>query len=323
MAVDYETLRSSPRLLLEADLKPVQGDRFQPTGFPDLGPGLYERPDGTEMLLVESPQSMANRLERVCWSEEDDDLRKPLRGLPYVRIELDKGNTTNTILEAHRLNSPYIMVSKDSSFKDTLKTELAILAEGPIDLRKLSEVVFKYDPNSIIHGLFLARDDFAGGRLKLKRCLSAFIEAKGVHPAESGGTKVDRVDPSGKKFSGGKGAEKGFGNVPFHRTEFTAESTTAFFNLDSRQLLSYGLPEEAEELLLALALWKIEMFLKEGLRLRTACDFALQGEEVKEPSGYKLPEIEDLESAIRDSIEACKKKKLFADPQVTKVKFKT
>ena len=46
----YTTLQQQPRLLIEADLRPVQGDRFQPTGFPDLGAATYKRPDGTPML---------------------------------------------------------------------------------------------------------------------------------------------------------------------------------------------------------------------------------------------------------------------------------
>lgn len=32
----YDDIRSH-RLLIEAELVPVQGSRFQPTGFPDLG----------------------------------------------------------------------------------------------------------------------------------------------------------------------------------------------------------------------------------------------------------------------------------------------
>ncbi len=57
---------SFSRILMEVDLKPVQGSRFQPTGFPDLGVASYELADGTSMLLVESAQSMGNRLEVVC-----------------------------------------------------------------------------------------------------------------------------------------------------------------------------------------------------------------------------------------------------------------
>jgi len=67
----FDQLKGVPRLLIHADLKPVQGDRFQPTGFADLGAAIYERPDGRRMLLVESAQSMANRLEHTCLAATD------------------------------------------------------------------------------------------------------------------------------------------------------------------------------------------------------------------------------------------------------------
>ena len=66
-------LATTPRLLLEAPLQPLQGTRFQPTGFPNLGAATYEGPGGERMLLVESAQSMANRLETVCWDKPSDD----------------------------------------------------------------------------------------------------------------------------------------------------------------------------------------------------------------------------------------------------------
>lgn len=64
--MDLDLLKNAPRLLLEADLSPVVGRRFQPTGFADLGAAEYSLPDGTPMLLVESAQSVANRLEKTC-----------------------------------------------------------------------------------------------------------------------------------------------------------------------------------------------------------------------------------------------------------------
>ena len=73
MPVDFKALEDKPRILIEAMLKPVAGTRIQPTGFPDLGPATYEAPDGNggtvSTLLVESAQSMANRLEAVCWDD--------------------------------------------------------------------------------------------------------------------------------------------------------------------------------------------------------------------------------------------------------------
>src|SRR5436190_2660659 len=102
-------LKDQPRLLMQASLHPIQGDRFQPTGFPDLGAAIYKRPDGTPMLLVESAQSMANRLEAVCWDEANDRIIATLVGLPHIVVDLGKGLTTSSIQEAHRLNSPYII----------------------------------------------------------------------------------------------------------------------------------------------------------------------------------------------------------------------
>ena len=49
----FEALTNAPRLLIEQKLKPIQGERFQPTGFDDLGAADYKLHDGTRMLLVE------------------------------------------------------------------------------------------------------------------------------------------------------------------------------------------------------------------------------------------------------------------------------
>jgi CRISPR-associated protein Csb1 len=62
--MNLDPLKDQPRLLLQAKLKPVQGARFQPTGFPDLGAATFDGPGGEKMLLLESAQSMANRLRQ-------------------------------------------------------------------------------------------------------------------------------------------------------------------------------------------------------------------------------------------------------------------
>src|SRR5258708_39031533 len=103
MPIDFDRLNTAPRILIEAALKPVAGTRIQPTGFPDLGPATYDAPDGNggtiSTLLVESAQSMANRLEAVCWDEATEDLVEELKGLPYVKVKLaglgDGNDTTN------------------------------------------------------------------------------------------------------------------------------------------------------------------------------------------------------------------------------------
>ncbi len=311
----FERLADEPRLLMKVPLKPIQGSRFQPTGFPDLGAAEYERYDGTTMLLVESAQSMANRLESVCWDTTEDSLVEPLRGLPYVNVvDEDDEPLTNSILESHRLNSPYILESDDKSFFNLLKEELGGLEKGAVNLTDFAAKLLKYDANCLIHGVFLAKSDLAGGRLRIPRALSAFIEAENVKPAPSGGVKFDRVDPSGD-------TKKGFGNVPFHRTEYTGE-ITAYFNLDLAQLRGYGLGKPVEQMLIGLSLYKIRRFLHEGLRLRTACDFDLAGElEVQRPSGYEVPALETLTDAMPGLIVEASGS--FADPAVTQVAFTT
>lgn len=343
-AIDYTALQKAPRLLMEAKLKPLQGHRFQPTGFADLGPARYTLPDGTEMLLVESTQSVANRMELACWDQAKDDVISELQGLPYIRVKRpgDGGNgaLTNSILEAHRINSPYILEGGDKSVFDTLKKDAAGMEQGPVDIRALARLILKYDPNAVIHGVFLAKSDLAGGRLRLPRLLSGFIEASDVRPAESGGVKNDRVDPSGD-------AKQGFGNVPFHRTEFVAREIKAYFNLDLALLRGYGLGQNADEpkgqhsdeqsggnsaekkevewsdpekLLIALSLFKIRRFLSTGLRLRTACDLELDGEmTVTQPQGWVLPTEGELLGECKNLIENCKSH--FADPPITEVEW--
>lgn len=312
MSLDLSALASQPRLLLEIPLKPLQGSRFQPTGFPDLGAATYRHAD-TDMLLVESAQSMANRLESVCWDEASDDLVTPLKGLPYVKVAADGEVTTNSILESHRINSPYILEGADKSFFKTLQSELGAMEKGRVDLKLLAKVLLKYDVNALVHGVFLAKKELAGGRLRLPRMLSAFIEAEQTSVVASGGVKKDEVDPSGD-------AKKGFGHVPFHRDEYTAEKITAFFNLDIAQLRGYGLPKEAETLLLALSLFKIQKFLRDGLRLRTACDLEPAGAVIiKRPEEFTLPTLDSLEKELPALIKAASKN--FADPVVTEVQY--
>jgi CRISPR-associated protein Csb1 len=308
MPIDYNKLQTFPRLLMEVELRPLQGDRFQPTGFADLGPARYTVPspngDGSvEMLLVESAQSVANRMELACWDDANDDLIPELRGLPYILVKTRDGKKlTNSVLEAHRINSPYILEGKDKSVFNRLKQDAAGLETGPVKLSQLAALVFKYDTNAILHGVFIAKSDLAGGRLRLSRALSGFIEAEDVRVAESGGVKNDRVDPGGDTTAG-------FGNVPFPRTEFVARGINAYFNLDLALLRGYGLGEQATQLLIALALFKIRRFLSTGLRLRTACDLEAKGDlGVTRPQGFTLPAEKDLLAECTRLIGACKDK---------------
>jgi len=311
MSLDLSALSNAPRLLIQAKLKPLQGTRFQPTGFPEIGAAQYEGPNGEAMLLVESSQSLANRMEEVCWDKVANDWVRPLSGLSVIKVNDKDGKPlTNSVLEAHRINSPYILEGKDKTVFDRLKSELASIEEGFVDLRKLASVLLKLDINALLHGVFLAKKDLAGGRLRLPRALSGFIEASKVNTAASGGVKNDGVNPSGD-------TSKGFGNVPFARDEFVSSEIEAFFNLDLAQLRGYGFPQPVYELLVALALFKIRGFLEEGLRLRTACDLECESIEVKRPSGFQLPSWGELKAALPGLIENAKADASFEVTTVT------
>ncbi len=331
MPIDLTPLNVAPRVLIEAALKPVAGTRIQPTGFPDLGPATYQDANDVPTLLVESAQSMANRLEAVCWDEAADDIAPELRGLPFVKVKLagigDGTDTTCSLLEFHRLNSPYIMsgAANGKNFDTVLKGELRLSAApgaeeddvaGVVNLRRLAKVCFKYDPNSLVHGVFLEK---IAGRLRHPRALSAFIEATGVGRADSGGVKFDRALPKPKVA--GVDAKGGYGNVPFHRTEFTARAITAYFSLDLSQIRGYGLPEEAVSLLTVLSLWKVRKFLDSTMRLRSACELEIDenggGVQVKRPNGFSLPSADELTGELKKFIGKCKP--YFAEPAVTEL----
>lgn len=299
--LNLSKLDNVSRLLMTVPLRPIQGDRFQPTGFPSLGAATYQTREGPK-LLVESAQSMANRLETTCWDAAQNKPVDVLDGISHVTVTRKGAFLTDSMLEAHRINSPYLLEGEDRNFFDNLKAELGGLEEGPIDRKKLAEVLLKYDIGSLIHGVFLTKKDLAGGRLRVARALSSFIEASGATVAASGGVKNDHVNPSGETKSG-------FGNVPFARDEYVAERIDCQINLDLAQIRGYGLEPKVQQLLILLALYRLRKLLDGDLRLRTACDLEPVDQDnlvASRPEGFKLPSLADLEAAVKSAITDCK-----------------
>ncbi len=300
MTINLSALDGATRLLFTIELKPLQGDRFQPTGFPGLGAATYQSKDGPK-LLVESAQSMANRLETTCWDPVENQPITPLRSVSHVTVTRQGAFLTDSMLEAHRLNSPYLLENKkDTSFIDTLKKDLGGLDAGPINRKLLAEMLLRYDVGSLLHGVFLAKKELAGGRLRVARALSAFIEATGTRVAPSGGVKNDHVNPAGDTRSG-------FGNVPFARDEFTADQIHLHVNFDLGQVRGYGFGPEVERLLVLLGLHRLRKLLDGDLRLRTACDLEPVSRDrivALRPGGFELPARKVLEDALASAISA-------------------
>lgn len=311
----FEQLKNVPRLLLEQELRPVQGDRFQPTGFADLGAADYRLHDGRRMLLVESAQSVANRLEQTCLDGWGPDIAPELAGLPYVKAKLQGASDaeTSSLIEAHRVNSPFII--SDSSFQAEFLSVSGYEKGRAINWKKAAAALLHFDANALLHGVFMA--NLLDGRMRFPRAVSGFVEASDVMEAVSGGVKNNPLDPTGKIRATSYDKDV-YSNVPYSRMEYTAASVKAYFNLDLALIAGYGLPEPARDMLIALALFKVRRFLTSGLRLRTACDLIpSRGMDVTAPIGFCVPVEAALLAQVQDGIRACTDGGLFAVPPVT------
>ncbi len=289
-----EVLKGASPLVLTATLEPIVGDRFQPAGFPEIGHVIYKAPrkdGGTEnVCIVDSAASMANHLESVCQrSAHDLDLVEDLDGLPYLRCVT---NTTEgkeptnerevvvtSLTEGHRIASSYFLdgvplrnggAKGDDTFEDDLVTRFGIVLPGsskahppPAKWWDVFKTIFEADPNSLVHGVL-----FPQWQIKIPRALTAHLEAFGAGRVDRSGVKFDRL---GKTTSG---------QPIFAVDDATAESIRATFVLDVSLIRSFGrktggstlgLSDKQQELLVAIALWKIRRLLESPFRYRSGC----------------------------------------------------
>jgi CRISPR-associated protein Csb1 len=290
-----DVLKGESPLVLTATLEPIAGDRFQPAGFPEIGHVIYKAPrkNGTteNVCIVDSAASMANHLETVCQRGTHDlDLVDELQGMPYIRcvtgdlvhgrLPKDKRETIVTSLtEGHRIASTYFLdgtrlnddgSKSDGKFEGELIKKFGIVLPGsskshppPEKWWNVFKTVFELDPNSLVHGVL-----FPQWQIKIARALTAHLEAFGAARVDRSGVKFDRL---GKTTSG---------QPIFAVDDVTAESIRATFVLDVSLIRSFGrkkgettlgLSEKQQELLVALALWKIQRLLASPFRFRSGC----------------------------------------------------
>ena len=282
--IDLNAFKGACRLLITVPLKVADGTngRFQPTGFPDLGPALYkgvrefeekEGKDDTKkvqravnMLFSDTAAALGNWLEEVCLSGED--YNADCQGIPYVRV-LDGDGTgepkpflTSSVREPHRLASPYVLSAKPLGGQETMKDwlrkpeQFSVNKTRPVRPWVLAQKLFTIDPGCILHGVFLEELD---GRLRLPRLLSGFIEAANPNQVNYGG--VYRGEVSAKD------------NIPFSKQEFTSDDIQASFILHLSTLSGHRLTPDQTRFLILWSLYKIDTLLRRGLRLRSGCEF--------------------------------------------------
>jgi CRISPR-associated protein Csb1 len=322
------------RLVLQATLVPVTGDLFQPAGFPDIGHVIYDAPrkDGTKerVCVVDSPASMANHLEAVSLaSSQTLDLHSDIAGMPYVECVTDVPGTNNgsnptrlvvtSLSEGHRLASSYFLDDKGKvvsngavsaeTFAAVLRTGFGIEDLGkkthplPGDWWKVFRTIFRYDPNSLVHGIL-----FPAMGIKLSRVLTAHHEAFGA----------DRVGLSGVKFD--KLGKTTSGQPIFSVDKETAREIRATFVIDLSLIRSFGngtdgLNNNQKIFLLELALWKIGRLLSGPYRFRSGCDLKLSAlTRIENGQSMELSATElsrEIATALTNAG--------FQDPHVTKV----
>jgi|SRR5579883_1751170 len=185
-------------------------DRFQPAGFPEVGHVIYDAPrsngQAEKVCIVDSPASMANHLEQVCLAGENDpSLHPDLDGLPYVKCVTDRNPTVassevtlkeddprdrlvaTSLTEGHRIASDYFLDAnklgqgnrpEEEGFRDVLRREFQIVEVKkdktyfipPEAWWAIYSTLFKYDPNSLVHGVLFAKE-----QIKISRMLTAHL----------------------------------------------------------------------------------------------------------------------------------------------------
>jgi CRISPR-associated protein Csb1 len=322
------------RLTIQATLVPVAGDLFQPAGFPDIGHVLYDAPraDGQKekVCIVDSAASMANHLEALSLaSAQTLELHPSLDGMPYVQCLTDAAGTgggstptrlvVTSLSEGHRLASSYFLDEKAKLIRDghvstdafitVLRGEFGMPDLGkkthplPGDWWNVFRTVFRYDPNSLVHGIL-----FPPLGIKLARVLTAHHEAFGAERVGLSGVKFDKL---GKTTSG---------QPIFAVDKETAREIRATFVIDLALIRSFGraddgLSQGQKQFLLEFALWKIGRLLGGPYRFRSGCDLKLG-------KLYRLENGQAVElplAALQRDVAAAIREAGFTDPRVTKV----
>lgn len=236
----------------------------------------------------------------------DIELHADLQGLPYVvcvtdrnfsvqngQIKLNQNDprdkpVNSTFTEGHRIASDYFLDGLFGTpnwnseknewtgevFRDRLRREFGITEVKrdktyfihPEDWWNIYRTIFKYDPNSLVHGVMFAKE-----QIKIQRFLTATHEAFGASRVGRSGVKFDRL---GKTVSG---------QPIFAVDEETADEIRATFILDLAFLRSMGRDERGlndaqKKLLLGLALWKIKQLTGKPFRFRTNCFLKRSGD---------------------------------------------
>jgi CRISPR-associated protein Csb1 len=315
----------APRPVME---EKTEGDKKNLVQAKDIaGNRLWSK---QKVCVVDSAASMANHLEAVSLaSAQTLELHSALEGMPYLQCLTDAPGTTGgtsptrlvvtSLSEGHRLASSYFLDDKGKVVRDNavsadnfatiLRTGFGIQDLGkkthplPGDWWNVFRTIFRYDPNSLVHGIL-----FPAMGIKLSRVLTAHHEA----------FDADRVGLSGVKFD--KLGKTTSGQPIFSVDKETAREIRATFVIDLSLIRSFGsgtngLTNNQKQFLLELALWKIGQLLSRPYRFRSGCDLKLATlVRIENGLASELPP-----TALQRDIQTALGSAGFEDPRITQV----
>jgi len=259
-----DKLYGQDRVLITAALTLTKRHFLQPTGFPDIDACIYRDKEGRRWCLVESEQSMSNRLEAVSMKSPGvwvDDLK----GLPLIAVKnKDDDLLATNLTEPHRLASSYVLESKRTGnaadMRALFEDKLGLRSGGdfwPLDKRPdLEKLVFALDPAALLHGFQFVQWKFVG--LRQARLIHARLEAELADDPEVhyGMVKWDAIEPESTRE---ERANKGQSIAA--KSRIVPKDVTATFEIDLLALKSLSLEANRKRFLLGLTLWKIGAFL--------------------------------------------------------------
>ena len=326
-----------PAIAFQLHLESFGPSAIQLPTFQDVGNAVFSRPDGVQSGILDTHASMANRLEAAVWNEPQETVINCLEQMPFVSVRSPSNQlVTASVLESHRLNSPYIFKSKMPGQKETFEQYFAERlkpADGTPGGYKpeLAKIFAEIDPCSLIHGTFMSYSKnfmLSGAGSKLTAALTGFAEVSNISPVEYGTAKQDRINTKQDAF--GKSSE-GFGTFQTPATLWYAEQIAAYYHLDIDLLHSYQLGNTFVEWAVCVSLLKIFRFIKRGLRLRSHCILQPQLTEngkialnFQLPLEHRnqnyfelgLPEQNKLENHIAELTQTLREEGTFGEPLV-------
>ncbi len=283
-------------------------DSIFPATFKDVGHSVWINPaTGRQDILIDSPNSLANRLESALSISSTGQPIALLKGISYCCIKDVAGQSIATTLQLpHRIGSGPIALTKTDNFKEQLQAD--------IKTSGLHAAVFRYDALSLIFGTWLSRIN--GGHGKIAKVITARIVGRDVTRINIGGTKQEaapikamgissaNVDVSTFEGKNSKGSDIGIGTLPFQKYEFVAAKYELQISINWNLIDAYSLPDRCKAMLKTIVSLSVYELLSQQLYCRTNCSFVPA--EKFEITGLDLHSHEDVLGVLSDQIKACK-----------------